>query len=85
YLNHEQLHIIGCAIVEFLKLPATKHNVSVWKDALQTQLKRKRSENSDHIEVQQYQLKYARVGSGRPIKKRIGEVVQRDRQKQVKI
>jgi hypothetical protein len=57
----------------------------VWKDALQTKLKRKRSENSEHVEVQQYQLKYARVGSGRPVKKRIGEVAQRDRQKQVKI
>ncbi|CAF1447885.1 unnamed protein product [Adineta steineri] len=83
YPNHQQFDVIGIAIVEFLKLPATKHNVGVWKDALQTKLKRKRSENSDHIEVQQYQLKYARVGSGRPIKKRIGEVVQRDRQKQM--
>ncbi|CAF3514816.1 unnamed protein product [Adineta steineri] len=55
----------------------------VWKDALQTKLKRKRSKNSDHIEVQQYHLKYVRVGVGHPIKKRIGEVVQRDRQKQM--
>jgi hypothetical protein len=57
----------------------------VWKDALQTKLKRKRSENSDHTEVRQYQMKYARVGSGRPLKKRTGELAQRDRQKQVKI
>ena len=30
-------------------------------------------------------MKYARVGSGRPLRKRIGELAQRDRQKQVKI
>ncbi|CAF1362987.1 unnamed protein product [Adineta steineri] len=83
YPNHQQFDVIGIAMVEFLKLPATKHNVGVWKNALQTKLRRKRSENSDYIEVQQHQLKYVRVGSGRPIKKRIGEVIQRDCEKQM--
>jgi len=56
----------------------------VWKDALRTKLKRKRSENRDHVEVREYQMKYARIGSGRPLKKRTGELAPRDRQKQVK-
>ena len=51
--------------------------------ALQTKLKRTRLENKDNIEVQNYQSKFARSGSGRPVKRKIGEVAQRDRQKQV--
>lgn len=35
------------------------------------------------MDVQYHQAKYARQGSGRPVKKRIGEIAQRDRQKQV--
>lgn len=42
---------------------------AVWKDALQTKFKRKRLEHRDNIEVQHYQIKYSRVGSGRPVKK----------------
>jgi hypothetical protein len=30
-------------------------------------------------------LKYSRIGSGRPVKKRIGELAQKDKQKQVDI
>lgn len=55
----------------------------MWKDALQTKLKRKRLEHRDHVDVQNYQLKYSRIGSGRPVKRRIGELCQKDRQKQV--
>jgi len=58
---------------------------AIWKDALQTKLKRKRFENRNNIEVQQYQLKYSCIGSGRPVKKRLGELAQKDRQKQVNI
>ena len=49
---------------------------------MQTKLKEKRSEHRDNIDVQQHQAKYSRIGSGRPVKKRIGEIAQRDRQKQ---
>ena len=56
----------------------------IWKDALQTKLKRKRSENSENIVVQQYRSKYSRVGSGRPVKRRLDEIAQRDRYRQVK-
>jgi hypothetical protein len=50
---------------------------------MQTKLKRARSEHRDHVEVQRYQSKYAKIGSGRPIKRMDGETAQRDRQKQV--
>ncbi|CAF1130352.1 unnamed protein product [Rotaria magnacalcarata] len=56
---------------------------AIWKDALQTKLKRKRFENRNNNEVEHYQLKYSRIGSGRPVKKRIGEIAQKDRQKQI--
>jgi len=35
--------------------------------------------------VKQYQSKYSKFGSGRPVKKLVGEVAQRDRQKQVNL
>jgi hypothetical protein len=35
--------------------------------------------------VQHYQAKYSRYGSGRPVKKMIGEVAKKDRQKQVNL
>ncbi|CAF1460105.1 unnamed protein product, partial [Rotaria sordida] len=71
------------AIVRKLKLPLTKDNVGIWKDAIQTKLKRKRFEHRDNEEVKAYQSKYSRFGSGRPVKKMIGEVAERDRQKQI--
>ena len=58
---------------------------AIWKDALQKKLKRKRFENRNNIEVQHYQLKYSRIGSGRPVKKRLGELAQKDREKQINI
>ncbi|CAF1480114.1 unnamed protein product, partial [Rotaria sordida] len=56
---------------------------AIWKDALQTKLKRKRFENRNNTEVQYYQLKYSRIGSGRPVKKQFGELAQKDWQKQI--
>ncbi|CAF1356753.1 unnamed protein product [Rotaria sordida] len=57
--------------------------MGIWKDAIQTKLKRKRYEHRDHADVQHYQSKYSRYGSGRPVKKMTGEVAQRNRQKQI--
>ncbi|CAF1483719.1 unnamed protein product, partial [Rotaria sordida] len=82
YPTHKQFQIIGEAIVEFLKLPLIQQNIAIWKDALQTKLKRKRFENRNNTEVQYYQLKYSRIGSGRPVKKQFGELAQKDWQKQ---
>ncbi|CAF4358749.1 unnamed protein product, partial [Adineta steineri] len=62
-----QFDIIGHAIVKFLKLPPTKNNISIWKDTLQTKLKRKRTENLENVIVQNYRLKYSYAGSGRPV------------------
>ena len=58
---------------------------AIWKDALQTKLKRERFENRNNIEVQYYLLKYSRIGSGRPVKKQFGELAQKDWQKQVNV
>jgi len=44
-----------------------------------------RSQNPDNDEVKLHQAKYARQGSGRPIKKRVGEIARRDNQKRVTI
>lgn len=33
--------------------------------------------------VREYRRKYSKIGSGRPVKQRIGETVERDRHKQV--
>ncbi|CAF1426972.1 unnamed protein product, partial [Rotaria sordida] len=46
-------------------------------------LERKRVEHRENEEVKAYQSKYSRFGSGRPVKKMIGEVAERDRQKQI--
>ncbi|CAM4797064.1 unnamed protein product [Rotaria magnacalcarata] len=81
YPSSQQFDKIGNAIVKFLKLPLTKENITIWKDALQTKLKRKRAENLDSIIVQDYRLKYSRAGSGRPVKRRLDETAQRDRYK----
>ncbi|CAF4309637.1 unnamed protein product, partial [Rotaria sp. Silwood2] len=85
YPTHKQFDNIGTAIVQTLKIPLTKDNIGIWKDAIQTKLKRKRLEHRDHVEVKNYQLKYSRFGSGRPVKKMIGEYVARDRQKQIMV
>lgn len=50
---------------------------------MQTKLKRKRTEHFDNDIVKDYRSKYSRVGSGRPVKRRIDETAQRDRHKQV--
>ncbi|CAF4302966.1 unnamed protein product, partial [Rotaria sp. Silwood2] len=63
YSSSTQFDKIGNGIVKFLKLPLTKENITIWKDALQTKLKRKRAENLDNIIVQDYRLKYSRAGS----------------------
>ena len=33
--------------------------------------------------VQEFRLKYSKLGSGRPVKQKIGEIVERDKHKQV--
>ncbi|CAF1058741.1 unnamed protein product [Adineta steineri] len=83
YPSHTQFDNIGTAIVKLLKLPVTKQNIAIWKDALQTKLKRKRTEHRDNSIVQEYQLKYSKSGSGRPVKRQLGETAQRDRYKQM--
>ncbi|CAF4179792.1 unnamed protein product, partial [Rotaria sordida] len=83
YPPHKQFDNIGSVIVRRLKLPLTKDNIGIWKDAIQTKLKRKRYEHRDHADVQHYQSKYSRYGSGRSVKEMTGEVAQRDRQKQI--
>lgn len=52
---------------------------------MQIKLKRKRYEHKDNVEVQYHLMKYSKTGSGLPVKKMIGEVAPRDRQKQVDI
>lgn len=55
----------------------------MWKETLQTKLKILRSKNLDKAEVKHHQAKYARAGSGRPVKEHIGEIAKRDNQKKV--
>ncbi|CAF1628145.1 unnamed protein product [Rotaria magnacalcarata] len=83
YPTHKQFDDIGNAIVKYLQLPLTKQNVTIWKDALQTKLKRQRFEHRDNQIVQEFRLKYSRTGSGRPVKRKIGETAERDRYKQM--
>ncbi|CAF4060894.1 unnamed protein product [Rotaria sp. Silwood2] len=85
YPTHKQFDAIGNSIVKYMKLPLTKQNIAIWKDALQTKLKRKRFENQNNTVVQDYRLKYSRSGSGRPVKRKIGETAERDRYKQMVI
>ncbi|CAF1576979.1 unnamed protein product, partial [Adineta steineri] len=82
YPSHKQFDAIGSAIVGLLKLPFTKDNLGIWKEAVQIKLKRKRCEHKDNVEVQYHLMKYSKTGSGRPVKQMIGEVASRDRQKQ---
>ncbi|CAF3427803.1 unnamed protein product [Rotaria socialis] len=83
YPTHKQFDLIGTAIIRQLKLPMTRDNLAIWKDAVQTKLKRKRLQHRDHVDVKHHQSKYSKNGSGRPVKRMIGEVAQRDRQKQL--
>ncbi|CAF1542079.1 unnamed protein product, partial [Adineta steineri] len=83
YPSHKQFDAIGSAIVGLLKLPFTKDNLGVWKEAVQIKLKRKRCEHKDNVEVQYHLMKYSKTSSGRPVKQMIGEVASRDRQKQI--
>lgn len=55
----------------------------VWKEAVQTKLKRKRNDYQDNIEVQHNRSKFSRFGSGRPVKRKLDEIATRDKQKQV--
>lgn len=50
---------------------------------MQTKLKRKRSENPNNPEVQQFRSTYSRSGSGRPVKRKLDQVAERCRHKQV--
>ncbi|CAF1408207.1 unnamed protein product [Adineta steineri] len=83
YPSHKQFDAIGSAIVGLLKLPFSKDNLGIWKEAAQIKLKRKRCEHKDNVEVQYHLMKYSKTGSGRPVKQMIGEVASRDRQKQI--
>ncbi|CAF4357344.1 unnamed protein product, partial [Rotaria magnacalcarata] len=83
YPTYKQFDDITTVIVKYIKLPSTKQNITVWKDALQTKLKRKLFENPNNGVVQEYRLKYSRSGSGHPVKRKIGEIAERDRYKQV--
>ncbi|CAF1502699.1 unnamed protein product [Adineta ricciae] len=83
YPSHKQFDAIGTAIVNLLKLPFTKDNLGIWKEAVQIKLKRKRGEHKDNVEVQYHLMKYSKTGSGRPVNTMTGEVAVRDRQKQI--
>ncbi|CAF4195511.1 unnamed protein product [Adineta steineri] len=61
------------------------YKLFIWKDALQTKLKRKRTENLENVIVQNYRLKYSYAGSGRPVKRRFNELAKRDRHIQMLI
>lgn len=56
---------------------------AIWKDALQTKLKRIRADHPNNSLVQEFRLKYSKLGSGRPVKQKIGAIAERDRHKQV--
>ncbi|CAF1359983.1 unnamed protein product [Rotaria sp. Silwood1] len=58
-------------------------DATIWKDALQTKLKRTRNDHPNNDLVQEFRLKYSKLGSGRPVKQKIGEIAERDRHKQV--
>jgi len=70
------IHIISKSFI-------TLYQQGVWKDVLQTKLKRKRTDHPDHEQVKLYQSKYSKIGSGRPVKKMTSETAKRDRQKQI--
>ncbi|CAF1501583.1 unnamed protein product [Adineta ricciae] len=83
YPSKAQYHTIGTALVKCLELAVTTENLGIWKDALQTKLKRTRTQHSSSDLVQEVRLKYSKLGSGRPVKQKIGEVAERDKHKQL--
>ncbi|CAF3337670.1 unnamed protein product [Rotaria socialis] len=85
YLSKTQYNTVGSAIVRCLRLPSTPENLAIWKDALQTKLKRTRVDHPNSSLVQVFRSKYSNLGSGRPVKQKIGTVVERDRNKQMVI
>ncbi|CAF1286535.1 unnamed protein product [Rotaria sordida] len=85
YLSKTQYNVVGSALVRCLKLPSTPENLAIWKDALQTKLKRTRADHPNNTLVQEFRLKYSKLGSGRPVKQKIDEFAERDRHKQMVI
>ncbi|CAM4849426.1 unnamed protein product [Rotaria magnacalcarata] len=85
YLSKTQYNIIGSAFVRCLRLPSTPENLAIWKDALQTKLKRTRADHPNSNLVQVFRSKYSNLGSGRPVKQKNGTIVERDRNKQMVI
>ncbi|CAF3367851.1 unnamed protein product [Rotaria sp. Silwood2] len=85
YLSKTQYNVVGSALVRCLKLPSTPENLAIWKDALQTKLKRTRADHPNTSLVQEFRLKYSKLGSGRPVKQKTGEIAERDRHKQMVI
>ncbi|CAF1430413.1 unnamed protein product [Adineta steineri] len=83
YLSKAQYNIVGSGLVRCLRLPSTTENLTIWKDALQTELKRTRVDHPNNSLVQEFQLKYSKLGSGRPVKQKSGTIATRDRHKQV--
>ncbi|CAF1374408.1 unnamed protein product, partial [Adineta steineri] len=83
YLSKAQYNIVGSALVRCLRLPSTTENLTIWKDALQTKLKRTRADHPNNSLVQEFRLKYSKLGSGRPVKQKSGTIATRDRHKQV--
>jgi hypothetical protein len=69
--------LIYYKIINFFKFKA------IWKDALQTKFKRTRADHPNNNLVQEFRLKYSKMGSGRPVKQKINEIAERDRHKQV--
>jgi hypothetical protein len=50
---------------------------------IQTKYKKERRPNTDNVEIKMNKEKYSCGNSGRPVRKKLGEIAQRDRQKQV--
>ncbi|CAF3881149.1 unnamed protein product [Rotaria sordida] len=84
-LPKTQYNVVGSALVRCLKLPSTPENLAIWKDALQTKLKLTRADHPNNSLVQEFRLKYSKLGSGCPVKQKIGEIAERDRHKQMVI
>ncbi|CAF4307488.1 unnamed protein product, partial [Adineta steineri] len=59
YLSKAQYNIVGSALVRCLGLPSTTENLTIWKDALQTKLKRTRADHPNNSLVQEFRLKYS--------------------------
>jgi hypothetical protein len=58
---------------------------AIWREAIQTKLKRHRSANKENAAVQQNKAKFSRPGiSGRPIRKDEGQIAGKDTQKAVR-